>query len=74
VPGEAAGLASWLARQQGSRDEAALRDLIAPFLAGDVRNEPASDGADSDPADVFVELKVERLLEAVGLPVPGPAA
>lgn len=77
---EAEGLAFWLARQQGSGDKARLRELIAPFLVGDTEEPPLlneddsgfDDGADDlDDAEIFVEVKVARFLQAVGLPVPG---
>jgi hypothetical protein len=64
---EAEGLAFWLARQQGRSDEAELRELIASFLAGDIREQHDDD---LDDAGIFVEVKVSRFLNAVGLPVP----
>ena len=64
---EAEGLAFWLARQQGRSDESELRDLIASFLAGDTREQQFND---LDDAGIFVEVKVSRFLNAVGLPVP----
>lgn len=74
---EAEGLASWLARQQGRRDEIDLRDLIASFLADDipeqrlhVDTDVVADAGDLDDAEIFVEVKVSRFLRAVGLPVP----
>jgi hypothetical protein len=74
VTREAAGLAFWVARQQGRTDEAELQELIEPFLADDAP-EPLDDlDDDEDPgddADIFVEVKVRRFLQAIGLPVPG---
>lgn len=76
VAREAAGLASWLARQQGRADEAQLRQVIAPFIAGDTPEqlddieEDDDDAGLEDEADIFVEAKVSRFLKAVGLPVP----
>jgi hypothetical protein len=75
---EAGGLASWLARQQGRSDEAELRELIASFLAGDIQEQQLDDDAagfeddadDLDDTEIFVEAKVARFLQAVGLPVP----
>jgi hypothetical protein len=74
---EAEGLALWLARQQGRNDEAELRGLIAPFLAADTREQQLDDDASTgddagvlDDADIFVEVKVSRFLNAIGLPVP----
>jgi hypothetical protein len=64
---EAEGLAVWLARQQGRSDEAELRELIASFLASDSREQQDDD---LDDASIFVEVKVSRFLNAVGLPVP----
>jgi hypothetical protein len=76
---EAEGLAFWLARQRGSGDEAELRELIAPFLADDTEEPPLGgddsgfedDADDLDDAEIFVEVKTARFLQAVGLPVPG---
>jgi len=74
---EAGGLAFWLARQLGRDDEPELRQLIASFLAEDVRNrqpcpedDADADADDLDDAGIFVEIKVSELLKAVGLPVP----
>lgn len=70
---EAAGLASWLARQRVVSDEAELRELIASFLAADIEDQlPDHDAgpADDDLGGTFVEAKVARFLKAVGLPVP----
>jgi len=76
VPREAEGIACWLVQQHGS-DETDLRELIASFLAHDIRERqpgnnasPADDAADLDDADVFVEVKASRFLKAIGLPVP----
>ena len=75
VAREAAGLASWVARQQGRADEAELRQVIAPFIADDTPEslddlDADDDDADLDEADIFVEAKVSRLLKALGLPAP----
>jgi hypothetical protein len=78
VAREAAGLALWVARQQGRADEAELRQVIAPFIADDTpeslddldADDDDDDDADLDEADIFVEAKVSRFLKAVGLPVP----
>jgi hypothetical protein len=75
VAREAEGLAFWLARRQGRSGEAELRDLIASFLVGDIREQQLHDDAsagagDLDDADMFVEIKVSRFLAAVELPVP----
>ncbi len=76
VTREAAGLASWLARQQGRTDEAELRQVIAPFIADDTPGQLDDLEADDDDmglddeTDGFVEAKVSRFLKAVGLPVP----
>lgn len=75
VAREAAGLASWLARQQGRADEAELRLVIAPFIADDTPEslddlDADEDDAELNEADIFVEAKVSRFLTAVGLPVP----
>jgi hypothetical protein len=74
---EAEGLALWLARQQGTDDEAELRELIASFLTADIREQQLDDdariGDDAgvlDDADIFVEVKVSRFLNAIGLPIP----
>ncbi len=73
---EAEGLASWLAGQQGRSDEAELRELIASFLAHDIP-EPLDDDADLEDdadglgdTDIFVEVKVSKFFNAIGLPVP----
>jgi len=66
---EAEGLASWLARQQGRSD----RQLIASFLAEDIREQPPDpedDADDLDDAGIFVEIKVSEFLKTMGLPVP----
>jgi hypothetical protein len=75
VAREAAGLASWAARQQGRSDEAELRQLITPFIADDAPEslddlDADDDDAGLDEAGIFVEAKVSRFLKAVGLPVP----
>ena len=75
VAREAAGLASWVARQQGRSDEAELRQLIAPFIADDAPEslddlDADDDSAGLDEADIFVEAKVSRFLKTIGLPVP----
>jgi hypothetical protein len=70
VPREAAGLASWLVRQQGRSDEAGLRELVASFLADDSPDDLDDAGLEDD-AEVFVEVKVSRFLKAVAVPVPG---
>jgi hypothetical protein len=49
VEREAAGLAAWVAAYQGGGDEAALQDLITPFLASDDDEEGA--GQDDDEED-----------------------
>jgi hypothetical protein len=73
---ETEGLANWLAHHQRGRNEAALGELIAPFLADDSQEQLEDeadledDAADPDDADIFVELKVARFLTAVGLSVP----
>jgi hypothetical protein len=74
---EAEGLAFWLAQQQGRSDEAGLRELIASFLAADIREQQPGnfasledDAGNPDDADIFVEVKVSRFLKAIGLPVP----
>jgi hypothetical protein len=75
---EAEGLAFWLARQQGRGDEAELRELIASFLADDIQEQQLDDddsgfeddADDLDNAEIFVEVKAARFLQAVGLPVP----
>jgi hypothetical protein len=76
---EAEGLAFWLVRQQGRGDEAELRELIASFLADDIQEERLDDDFDDDweddaddldDAEIFVEVKMARFLQAVGLPVP----
>jgi hypothetical protein len=77
VPREAEGIAFWLVQQHGRSDEPDLRELIASFLAHDIREQqpgnnvsPADDVGDLDDADVFVEIKVARFLKAIELPVP----
>jgi len=45
VERESAGLAAWVATHQGGGDEAALQDLIVPFLASD------DDGDEEDDED-----------------------
>jgi len=90
VEREAAGLAAWVAAYQGGGDEAALQDLITPFLAsdddledeedddqddakdawGDSDDLDEDDEDDEDDADAFVEVKLARLLTALGLPLP----
>jgi hypothetical protein len=74
---EAEGLALWLARQQGRDDEAELREQITSFLAADIRDQQLDDDASIgddagvlDDADIFVEVKVSRFLNAIGLPIP----
>jgi hypothetical protein len=77
VQREAEGLAFWLSLQRGGSGKPGLRELVASFLADDAQDELADDGdfaddaGDLDDADVFVEVKVARFLEAGGLPVPG---
>jgi hypothetical protein len=68
---EAEGLALWLARQQGRDDEAELRELIASFLAADIREQQLDDdariGDDAgvlDDADIFVEVKLDAVAAA----------
>src|SRR5262245_17745879 len=46
VAREAAGLASWLTRLQGRTDEAALRELITPFIADDTQEQLDEDDED----------------------------
>ena len=74
---EAEGLALWLIRQRDRNDAVELRELIAPFLAGDFREQQSGEHADGaenaddlDDAGIFVEVKVSRFLTAAGLPVP----
>jgi hypothetical protein len=74
---EAEGLASWLAQQQGRGVEVELRELVASFLADDAQEllladdaDFADDAGDLDDDDIFVEAKVSKFLNAVGLPVP----
>jgi hypothetical protein len=73
---EAEGLATWLADQQRRSDQAAVRELIRPFLAEDDPEQledqaDLKDDADElDDADIFVEVKVARFLSTVGLPIP----
>src|SRR5215469_12476804 len=95
VEREAAGLAAWVAAYQGGGDEAALQDLITPFLASDDLededsegdddvesawddDEPDSEGDDDledlDDPDTFVEVKLARLFEAIGVPLPDALA
>ena len=50
---EAAGLAAWVAAYQGGGDEAALQDLIAPFLASDDDSEGEEDMEQDDLADAW---------------------
>jgi hypothetical protein len=73
---ETEALAKWLARQQLPGREAALRELIVPFLADDNPEQLEDDtdleddAADLDDSDLIVEVKVARFLQAVGLPIP----
>jgi hypothetical protein len=51
VEREAAGLAAWVAAYQGGGDEAALQDLITPFLASDDDEEDADQDDDDEEDD-----------------------
>lgn len=68
---EAAGLAAWWALHD-SGDVAAKQAELLGFLASDENPEDFSlaEGEDVEEADVFVEIKTARFLEALGLPVP----
>lgn len=78
VSREAEGLASWLVQLHAGSDELQLQDLITSFLASDLVSDEDGDhgdgfvdnDADHDLADPFVEVKLARLLAAVGLPGP----
>jgi hypothetical protein len=78
VQREAAGLAARLALRRGTGGPAELRKLIASFLADDAGRARRAGGnlADADGLDdgVFVEDKVSRFLEAIGIPAPADLA
>ncbi len=76
VSREATGLAEWWACRQGGASEAevdAKRREIETYLAddedpGEIEYDEDVDGLDD--AEIFVEVKTARFLNALGLPVP----
>jgi hypothetical protein len=75
VSKEADGLATWWGGLHPGTDEAERRAKsteLRAFLAADEApiDTDNGDSADSDDADVFVEIKTARFLDALGLPKP----
>ncbi len=70
---EAAGLAGWVVLALGAA-EGDLAERIRPFLAEDVEpawtESGASDDGGIDDAELFVEVRTVRFLEALGLAPP----
>ncbi|MEV4135665.1 hypothetical protein AB0J72_26250 [Dactylosporangium sp. NPDC049742] len=69
---EAAGLATWWADRQGGVadvDRDAMTGRLLPYLAGDdIEPDEDDDEEDLDDAEVFVEVKTDRLLALLDLP------
>lgn len=74
---EASGLAEWWGSQRdaSAAERAAKQEELVAYLAEDENPDDfewdeEEDVDDLDPAEVFVEVKTARFIEALGLPLP----